>query len=139
MPTARKPEARPVLIVEDDRPTAELTAEIVTLLGHPVLVAYNGQDAISLARLHLPALILMDVQMPGMDGLTATRRLKGDHATAAIPIICVTALAMEHEAELCLEAGADLHLAKPLDFPRLEETLTRYLRPTPGPADSGPG
>lgn len=121
-PTAR----RTILLAEDNIPSAEVTAEIIAELGYQVIVANNGEEAVALARQHLPGLILMDVQMPVMDGLEATRLLKADPLTAAIPVICLTAFAMEKDVAICLEAGAIRHLSKPVEYEKLGEILGQY-------------
>lgn len=117
---------RTILLAEDNVATAEMTAEVISHFGYNVVVARDGLEAITCARQHQPSLILMDVQMPNMDGLTATRALKQDPATAGIPVICLTALAMEKEAARSREAGAVLHLSKPVDFDRLAQLLAQY-------------
>ncbi len=118
-----------ILLAEDHSATAEMTAEIIGHFGYKVIVARDGLEAITFARRHQPCLILMDIQMPNMDGLTATRELKQDPATAQIPVICLTAFAMEKEAARCREAGAVLHLSKPVDFDHLAQLLAQYTSP----------
>ena len=96
-----------------------------------VVVARNGDEAVDLARSESPDLILMDVQMPGMDGLEATRRIRADAdpetglrtSLADVPIIALTALAMPGDRERCLEAGANEYLGKPVSLRRLVETI----------------
>ncbi len=117
---------RTILLAEDHLATAEMTAEIIGHFGYPVVIARDGLEAVTLARQHQPRLILMDIQMPNMDGLAATRALKQDPATAQIPVICLTAFAMEKEAVRCREAGAVLHLSKPVDFDHLAQLLAQY-------------
>lgn len=115
-----------ILLAEDHAPTAEITQEIIATFGYEVRLAQNGLEAIALTRELRPALVLMDVQMPEVDGLEATRRLKEDAATRAIPVVCLTAFAMDEQAAHCRAAGAEDHLPKPLDFARLEATLHRF-------------
>lgn len=117
---------RTILLAEDNIPTAEVTAEILADFGYHVILAANGEQAVALARQHLPGLILMDVQMPLMDGLEATRLLKADPRTAAIPVICLTAFAMDKDVAMCLEAGAIRHLSKPVEYGKLGEILEQY-------------
>lgn len=131
MNTEPKAEAAPkrtILLAEDNVPSAEVTAEIIAEFGYHVIIAFNGQEAVALARQHLPGLILMDVQMPVMDGLEATRLLKADPLTAAIPVICLTAFAMEKDAAICLQAGAIRHLSKPVEYEKLGEILGQYWK-----------
>ncbi len=117
---------RTILLAEDDDATAEVTAEIISELGYRVVVARNGLEAIALAHQHRPNLILMDIQMPKMDGLTATRALKQDPATALIPVICLTAFAMDQIVARCRDAGAIMHVSKPVDFDHLAQILEQY-------------
>jgi CheY-like chemotaxis protein len=90
-------------------------------------VARNGIEAVDYARARRPALILMDIQMPGIDGLEATRRLRAEEATANIPIIALTALAMPGDRERCLEAGASVYMSKPISLRYLEQTIATLL------------
>jgi CheY-like chemotaxis protein len=89
----------------------------------------DGQEAVARATADRPALILMDVQMPVLDGLEATRRLRADPATAAIPIITLTALAMPEDRLRCLEAGANAYLSKPLQLAELDRLILEHLPP----------
>jgi CheY-like chemotaxis protein len=95
--------------------------------GNRVVVARNGADAIARARdMHLDV-ILMDMQMPDMDGLEATRRIRTDPGLAPIPIIALTALAMPGDRERCMEAGADDYLSKPVSLNGLVRTIEQQL------------
>jgi CheY-like chemotaxis protein len=119
-----------VLVVADDEPqNVELIRMVVEETGLPVriLVARNGLDAIRSSREARPALVLMDLKMPGLDGWEATRRLKGDPATAAIPVVALTAQAMAGDRERALAAGCDDYLTKPLDLRRLTALLRSHL------------
>jgi two-component system sensor histidine kinase/response regulator len=118
-----------ILLAEDNPPTAEITKEIIETLGYRVEVAPNGRIAVARTAELLPTLVLMDVQMPEMDGLEATRAIKADPRTAHVPVVCLTAFAMAEEERRCLDAGAELHLAKPIDFERLAKVLDRYCKP----------
>jgi CheY-like chemotaxis protein len=117
---------RTILLAEDNIPSAEVIAEIIADLGYQVIVAADGAAAVALARQHRPGLILMDMQMPVMDGLAATRVLKADPLTAAIPIIFLTAFSTEKDVAICLEAGAVRHLSKPMEYDKLGEILAQY-------------
>lgn len=121
-----------ILLAEDNAPTAEVTKEIIETLGYRVALAANGREAVARTLELQPALVLMDVQMPEIDGLEATRLIKADARTAAVPVICLTAFAMAEEGRQCVAAGAELHLAKPVDFDRLTEVLQRYCSESRG-------
>lgn len=85
--------------------------------GHSVLMARDAEAGLTLAREERPDLILIDIQLPGMDGLEATRILKGSEVTAAIPVIALTALAMKGDEERIRAAGCDSYIAKPMAYP----------------------
>jgi CheY-like chemotaxis protein len=103
-----------ILVVEDEDLHRKMMVKILGALGHTVLEAEDGFTAVNLATQRRPDLILMDINLPGMDGLTATRRLKENSATAWIPVIALTALAMTGDHEKILEAGCDDYIIKPL-------------------------
>jgi CheY-like chemotaxis protein len=108
-----------ILLAEDEPRNRKLLRDVLTVKGYVVLEAVNGQEAVDAARAHGPELILLDIQMPVMDGLQAARVLKADKETANIPIWALTSYAMFGDAEKILGAGCDLHLMKPLDIPEL--------------------
>jgi CheY-like chemotaxis protein len=119
-----------VLVVADDEPrNVDLIRMVVEDTGLPVriVVACNGLDAIRSSQEARPALVLMDLKMPGLDGWEATRRLKADPATAAIPVVALTAQAMAGDRERALAAGCDDYLTKPLDLRRLTVLLRSHL------------
>jgi CheY-like chemotaxis protein len=120
-----------ILLAEDNVPTGEIMREVLEVLGYRVETARNGRIAIERAIALQPALVLMDVQMPEIDGLTATRALRADPRTAQIPIICLTAFAMAEESKRCLDAGANLHLSKPVEFQQLASILQEFLQKKP--------
>jgi two-component system cell cycle response regulator DivK len=97
--------------------------------GHRVLSATNAEAGLTLARTEQPDLILMDIQLPGMDGLEATMLLKEDVATRAIPVIALTALAMKGDEERILAAGCDGYIGKPMRYKEFFETITAHLSP----------
>jgi two-component system cell cycle response regulator DivK len=117
-----------ILVAEDNPINLKLAVLLLKKAGHTVMVAADGQEAIDAVLASPPDLILMDVQMGGMDGLTAVRILKQDAATAAIPIIALTALAMSGDEQKILAAGCEGYIAKPfhyLDFlARIDRMLT---------------
>ena len=104
-----------LLIVEDNPINLQLAEFLLSAAGYRVDSAASALEGIEIAVAEPPALILMDVELPGMDGLTATRRLKGDPATAHVPVVALTANAMQGDHERCLEAGCDGYIAKPID------------------------
>jgi CheY-like chemotaxis protein len=95
--------------------------------GYRVIVARNGREALMLAPEHLPAMILMDIQMPGMDGLHAIRHLKESTELTHIPIIALTALAIPGDRERCLATGAVAYLSKPVSLRRLYTIIQTHL------------
>jgi hypothetical protein len=95
--------------------------------GYRVRLARNGTEALELARMENPQLILMDIQMPGMDGLQAIRRIREDDELKETPIIALTALAMPGDRDRCLAAGANEYLAKPVHLRLLVERVTALL------------
>lgn len=118
-----------ILVVEDELTNREVAAVILKSQGYDVLLASNGQEAIEQARSQRPDLILMDILMPVLDGLSATRELKADPAMARIPILVVTAKASHSDRTAAEEAGCDGFLAKPYRNKALVEAVRRYLPP----------
>ena len=125
--TARGP-APLLLLAEDNEANIATFREYLEAKGYRVLVARQGVEAIAQAQAHQPALILMDVQMPGMDGLEAIRRLRKDDALKSTPIIALTALAMPGDRERCLAAGANDYLSKPVQLRALAERIGTLLK-----------
>ena len=119
--------AKTILIVEDDAKNLTLLRDVLQVSGYSTIEATDGKQAIELARTKKPDLILMDIQMPEIDGLEATRILKMDTTTRNIPIIALTAFAMKGDKERVLEAGCDGYLIKPIDIKELLKTVTEYL------------
>jgi two-component system, cell cycle response regulator DivK len=105
-----------VLIVEDNPTNMTLAVFLLQSVGHTVLSATDAEAGLTLARDEQPDLILMDIQLPGMDGLEATALLKRDDATRAIPVIALTALAMKGDEERIRAAGCDGYIAKPMRY-----------------------
>ena len=116
-----------VLLVEDNEMNRDMLSRRLSRKGYEVSVALDGAAALQAAATDLPALILMDMSLPVMDGWEATRRIKADAATAAIPVIGLTAHAMEGDREKCLAAGCDDYDTKPVDLPRLLEKMRNQL------------
>jgi CheY-like chemotaxis protein len=116
-----------ILIVEDNEANRLLAGAVLERAGHRVEMAGNAQEALDRLATASPDLILMDVQMPGMDGLTLTRRLKGDTRTADIPVIALTALAMTGDREKTLEAGCSGYISKPINTRTFATEVARFL------------
>ena len=120
-----------VLIVDDEPDNIELLGRRLTRRGYVVVGANSAEDAIGKATSEMPDIILMDIKMPQIDGLEATRRLKANASTRPIPIITLTAHAMAEDRELAIAAGADEYESKPVDLLRLLEKMSILLAPKP--------
>jgi two-component system cell cycle response regulator DivK len=116
-----------VLIVEDNAANMTLAVFLVKSAGHTVLSATSAEAGLTLARSQQPNLILMDIQLPGMDGLEATQVLKRDDATRGIPVIALTALAMKGDEDRIRAAGCDGYIAKPMRYQELLATIAAQL------------
>ena len=116
-----------ILVIEDIEENMRLCQAILKLDGAEVWPAFNGPDGIALAQKGQPDLILMDIQMPDMDGLTATRLLRADPLTSAIPIVAVTASVMPDDLQETLNAGCDGYITKPLEPSQFVRQLLPYL------------
>src|SRR5579864_5013900 len=116
-----------ILIVEDNPANMKLATLLLSNAGHTALCAVDAETGLTLARAEQPDLILMDIQLPGMDGLTAATLLKKDPATAAIPVIALTAMAMKEDQEKTLAAGCDAYIAKPLRYLELYAAIDILL------------
>jgi CheY-like chemotaxis protein len=108
-----------ILLVEDNEMNRDMLSRRLQRRGHEVLVAADGADGVAKARAEIPGLILMDMSLPVLDGWEATRQIKADPATSAIPIIALTAHAMSEDRERAISAGCDDYDTKPVEFPRL--------------------
>ena len=116
-----------VLAVEDNPTNMTLAVFLLQSAGHTVLSATDAEAGLTLARDEQPNLILMDIQLPGMDGLEATGLLKRDDATRAIPVIALTALAMKGDEERSRAAGCDGYIAKPIRYQDFLATIAAQL------------
>lgn len=116
-----------VLIVEDNPRNMKLVRDVLQVKGHETLEATTAEDGIVLAVERRPDLVLMDIQLPGMNGIDALRVLRGDPATAKIPVIAVTASVMQQDRKLILEAGFDSYLGKPLNLAEFLATVNAAL------------
>ncbi len=116
-----------ILLVEDNEMNRDMLSRRLARRGFEVLIAENGQSGVDLTVSERPDLVLMDMSLPVMDGWEATRRLKADPDTSAIPIIALTAHAMASDRELALEAGCDDYDSKPVDLSRLVRKIEQLL------------
>ncbi|MES2460341.1 MAG: response regulator [Armatimonadota bacterium] len=116
-----------ILVIEDNPVNLELVTDLLEIAGYEILQAMSAEEGIEQARGAQPDLILMDVRLPGMDGLSATRILKSDAATQHIPVIALTAQAMKGDEEEALAAGCDAYLSKPIDTRALPQVIARVL------------
>jgi CheY-like chemotaxis protein len=116
-----------VLIVEDDELNLKLIRTLVKLQDCAVLEAGDAESGLELARVSQPDLILMDIQLPGMNGLSATKLIKQDSALKHIPVLAVTAYVMLADEQTALEAGCAGYISKPIDTRRFSKTVSRFL------------
>jgi PAS domain S-box-containing protein len=130
-PTHSTPAAPLILLAEDNDTTISTIVEYLEIRGYRMAVAQNGRQALQMAKQLKPNLVLMDIQMPEIDGIEATRLLKTDSELAQIPIIALTALAMPGDREKCLAAGVNEYLPKPVSLKKLAEAIAFLLTPSP--------
>ena len=116
-----------VLIVDDNPTNLKLVTYLVKSHGHEVARAGDAESALAAIASQRPTVILMDLQLPGIDGLELTRRLKADPNTRSIPIIALTAYAMKGDLEKALAAGCDDYVTKPIDTRTLPEVIARHV------------
>jgi CheY-like chemotaxis protein len=118
-----------ILLVEDNEMNRDMLSRRLTRNGFEVVIAVNGQEGVDLATSSKPDLILMDMSLPILDGWEATRQVKANPATKAIPVIALTAHAMVQDKEKALAAGCDEFDTKPVELPRLLEKIKSLLPP----------
>ena len=116
-----------ILIVEDDPKNLKLFRDLIQVSGYTTLEATDGKQGVELAREKKPDLILMDIQMPVMDGFEATKLLKNDDVTKDIPIVALTAYAMQGDEEKMREAGFDGYISKPIDVSDFLKKVKEYF------------
>ena len=121
-----------VLVVEDNDKNRKLVRDVLKHKGYEVIEAETGEDGVRLAKEHLPVLVLMDIQLPGINGIEALRQLRADPATAAIPVIAVTASVMASDRRNIVDAGFDGYVGKPLN---LKEFLDAVAAAVAGKGD----
>jgi len=115
-----------VLIVEDNEKNMKLVRDVLHATGYSTLEATTGEEAVELALSQAPALVLMDVQLAGIDGVEALERMRQNERTASIPVLALTAQAMSGDRERFLEAGFDGYLSKPVDVVELINTVREH-------------
>ena len=116
-----------ILIVEDNEKNLKLVRDVLQYKGYQTIEAGTGEDAVRLARARIPDLVLMDIQLPGMDGITALGQLRADPATRAIPVIAVTASAMTHDRKKIMAAGFDGYQSKPIRIGEFLDAIRQVL------------
>jgi two-component system cell cycle response regulator DivK len=116
-----------ILIVEDNEKNMKLVRDLLQVKGYATLEAGSAEDGIALAREHVPDLVLMDIQLPGMNGIDALKVLRADAATAAIPAIAVTASVMQQDRNLITEAGFEGYLPKPINVREFLDAVKNML------------
>ena len=127
--------SRKVLVIEDNVPNMELAVDLLEVAGFEVLQATDAQEGIALAREEQPDVIVMDVGLPGMDGLEATAALKRDPATQHIPILVATSHAMKGNKEGAIAAGCDGFITKPIDTRSFAKAVAGLVRAKEGAAE----
>lgn len=118
-----------ILVIEDNPSSMTLAVLLLQSAGHTVLSAIDAETGLAMAHAELPNMILMDIQLPGMDGLKATALLKGHNTTRSIPVIALTALAMKGDEERIRAAGCDGYIAKPMSVHGFLATVASTLSP----------
>jgi len=116
-----------ILVIEDNAKNLKLVRDVLSHDGYEVIEARNAEDGIALAEEQLPDLVLMDIQLPGMDGMEALKVLKGSDRGSSVPIVAVTAFAMKDDRARALDAGFDDYLEKPISLHALREVVHGYL------------
>lgn len=116
-----------IMIVEDNERNLKLLRDVLGVYGYRTVEARSGEEAVVLAREERPQLVLMDIQLPGMDGVSALRELRGSPQSSATPVVAVTAFAMKEDRERCLAAGFDAYLEKPVNVRELRSCVESYL------------
>jgi two-component system cell cycle response regulator DivK len=116
-----------ILVVEDNERNLKLLRDVLEYAGYDVRVARTGEDGVTLAVKEPPDLVLMDLQLPGIDGMEALRQLRDSPRTADVPVVAVTAQAMKQDRERALEAGFDGYVEKPISVRAFPEQVRRFL------------
>lgn len=117
-----------ILIADDNEMNRSLMVALLQRSGHEVLEAADGAQAVRLAKEHIPDLIIMDIQMPVLDGITALRMLRADESAKKIPVIAVTSYAMKGDREKFLKAGFDSYISKPINTKEVVKMIEQYIK-----------
>ena len=120
-----------ILIVEDNDKNLKLARDVLQAKGYATLEATTGEDGVRLAQERLPDLVLMDIHLPGINGIEALRRLRADASTAAIPVIAVTASVMQQDRKLITDAGFDAYVSKPIALREFLDAVRSALESKP--------
>jgi two-component system cell cycle response regulator DivK len=120
--------SKQILVIEDQEDNRRIMNDMLSAAGFEVIEAVNGEDGVSMAEANVPDLILMDIQLPGVDGYEATRRIKAKPDLSAIPIIAVTSYALSGDDKKAFEAGCDAYLAKPFSPRKLLAKIREYVQ-----------
>jgi len=116
-----------ILIVEDNERNLKLVRDVLQVKGYKTLEAVNGEDGVKLALEHKPDLVLMDIQLPGINGIEALRQIRSNASTSAIPIIAVTASVMQQDRKQITEAGFDAYVGKPINLKEFLDAVRKAL------------
>jgi two-component system cell cycle response regulator DivK len=116
-----------ILVIEDNEDNRRIVRDLLTSVGYEIIEAVTGEEGVTMAGTHVPELILMDIQLPGLDGYDATRRIKADPALRHIPIIAVTSYALSGDDVKAYEAGCDGYVSKPFSPRALLAKIREYL------------
>jgi two-component system cell cycle response regulator DivK len=116
-----------ILIIEDHEENRRLLRDLLTSVGYELIEAVTGEEGVTMAKTQVPDLILMDIQLPGIDGYETTRRIKGNPALRHIPVIAVTSYALSGDEVKALEAGCDAYVTKPFDPAELLAKIQEFL------------
>jgi two-component system, cell cycle response regulator DivK len=119
-----------ILIVEDNEKSRKLARDVLRFNGFRTIETANATDGIAMAEAQLPAVILMDIRLPDLDGVAALRRIRQQPATATIPVVALTAFAMGADRERLLDAGFDGYLVKPIDIKLFPHQVRQFCRPS---------
>ena len=119
-------ESKTILIIEDNQLNLKLVKTLLQIAKHQVLEAGDAENGLEIAKEQLPDLILMDIQLPGMSGLEATRIIKQDPKLMGIPVVALTSFAMQGDEEKAMEAGCEGYITKPIDTREFTKTVAQY-------------
>ena len=117
-----------ILVVEDNPKNLKLVRDVLQFSGYEVIEATSGEDGVRLAASEQPDLILMDLQLPGIDGAEALRRIRAGEETRAVPVVAVTAFAMDHDRQNAFDSGFTGYVEKPISVRRLPQQVRDFLR-----------